>query len=174
MFRSSLSLDRRNVISTVLVGALVGAILLLAWSRSDADASWRAVWAAVAALVVAWAMAPRALVVEGGELRIERRLWPALRVPLADVERASPIDSLGKGVLRLGGVGGFFGSYGFFRSERLGWFRLYGTRRGQAVLIARHDALPLVVTPDDVAGAIDAIDPRPRLGAYREEPTTKA
>jgi hypothetical protein len=173
MFRSALSLDRRNVVSTVFVGALVGAAVLASF-RSDVGASWRAVWIAVVVLAGAWAMAPRELVVEGGELRIERRLWPALRVPLADVERASPIDSLGKGVLRLGGVGGFFGSYGFFRSEKLGWFRLYGTRRGQAVLIARRGALPLVVTPDDVAGAIDAIDPRPRLGAYRMDPPTTA
>jgi hypothetical protein len=169
MFRSLLSLDRQNVVSTVVVGVLVGASVLYMF-RSGSEQTQAMAWLVVGTFAVAYAMAPRALVVEGGELRIERRLWPALRVSLADVERASPIDSLG-GALRLGGVGGYFGSYGFFRSETLGWFRLYGTRRGQAVLIARRGAMPLVVTPDDVAGAIDAIDPRPKLGAYRATQT---
>jgi hypothetical protein len=166
MFRSTLSLDRRNVVSTVVASLLVGGVVLVIAHFDGANASHVA-WLMLATFAIAWAMAPRALVVEGSELRIERRFWPALRVSLADVQSASPIDSLGKGVLRLGGVGGYFGSYGFFRSNKLGWFRLYGTRGGQAVLIARRGAMPIVVTPDDVAGAIHAIDPRPRLGAYR-------
>jgi len=163
MFRSPLSLDRQNVFTTVLVGVIVAGSVLSLFG-SGAERTWA--WLLVGTFAVAYAMAPRALVVEDGELRIERRFWPALRVSLADVERASPITSVGF-ALRLGGVGGYFGSYGFFRSDKLGWFRLYGTRRGQAVLIARRGALPLVVTPDDVAGAIEAIDPRPRLSAYR-------
>jgi hypothetical protein len=171
MFRSSLSLDRNNVISTALVTGLVGAAALVSLVPGVGPA-WRAAWLAVAVLAIAYAMAPRELVVEGAELRIERRLWPALRVPLSDVERASSIDSLGTGVVRVGGVGGFFGSYGFFRSGTLGRFRLYATRGGQALLISRRGAVPLVVTPDDVAGAVVAIDRRPSLGAYRAEPSS--
>jgi hypothetical protein len=111
-------------------------------------------------------MSPHALVVEDDVLRIERRFWPALRVSLATIEKASPIASLGKGVLRTGGVGGFFGSFGLFRSDDLGWFRLYATRRGQAVVIRRNGRLPIVVTPDDVGGTIDSVDPRARGGPH--------
>jgi hypothetical protein len=117
------------------------------------------------ALLLSWAMAPRELVVQDGELRIERRAWPALVVRLDEVQSASPLDSLGGGVIRVFGVGGFFGSYGLFRSNALGRFRLYATHRGQAVLVRRVDGLPIVLTPDDVAGTIDAIDRRPQLGA---------
>ena len=165
MFRSPLTLDRANRISTAIVCILLagGIVAMLA---SDHPATRGPAWILAATFALCWAMSPRALVVEGGEIRIERRLWPALRVARADVERASPLNSLGRRVMRVGGVGGLFGSFGFFRSTDLGWFRLYATRRGQAVYIARRGAMPLVVTPDDVAGTIDAIDTRPRIVAY--------
>jgi len=115
-------------------------------------------------LGLSWAMSPRALVVDGGELRVERRAWQPLRIPLASVASASPLDRLGRGTLRLFGVGGFFGSYGLFSNGDLGRFRLYATRGGQAVIVRRTgDELPIVLTPDDVTGAIGAIDRRPLL-----------
>jgi hypothetical protein len=111
-------------------------------------------------------MSPRALVVDAGELRVERRAWPPLRIPLATVASAAPLDRLGRGTLRVFGVGGFFGSYGLFSNGDLGRFRLYATRAGQAVIVRRTGKeLPIVLTPDDVAGAIGAIDRRPLLPA---------
>jgi uncharacterized membrane protein YfcA len=162
MFRTQLSLDLANRVMTAGVAALVAAAFVLAeWRPSGAGRVALAV--VVGALALSFMMAPRALVVEKGELRIERRLWAPLRVPLADIERAALLGSLGGGVLRLFGVGGFFGSYGLFRSTKLGRFRMYATHGGQAVLVTRKGGLlPLVITPDDVAGAIDAINPRPR------------
>ena len=115
-------------------------------------------------LAASWAMSPVALVVDGGELRVERRAWRPLRVPLARVASASPLERLGAGTLRLFGVGGFFGSYGLHSNGDLGRFRLYATRSGQAVIVRRTGGqLPIVLTPDDVAGAIGAIDRRPLL-----------
>jgi hypothetical protein len=114
------------------------------------------------ALGISWAMSPREIVVESGELRIERRAWMPLRVSLASIVSASPLDRLGAGTIRVFGVGGFFGSYGLFHNEALGRFRLYATRSGQAVLVKRTGSdLPLVLTPDDVAGTIGALDRRP-------------
>jgi hypothetical protein len=164
MFRTDLSLDRVNRISTALVGVLVGGVILFALVRGNADAG-RAAVILVVTFAICFAMSPRALVVDDGEVRIERRFWSPLRIPRAEVERASPLDSLGARVLRIG-VGGYFGSFGLFRSGALGWFRLYRTRGGQAVRIRRRGALPIVVTPDDVAGAIHAIDRRPRIVAF--------
>jgi hypothetical protein len=109
-------------------------------------------------------MSPRELVVDGGEVRIERRAWRPLCIPLASITSAAPLDRVGRRAVRLFGTGGFFGSYGLFWSDALGRFRLYATRRGQAVIVRRTGgALPIVVTPDDVAGAIAAIDRRPLL-----------
>jgi hypothetical protein len=96
-------------------------------------------------------------------MRGHRRFFPPLRFALSEIESASPLDSAGTRVIRVFGVGGFFGSYGLFSSDKLGRFRAYATRRGQAVLVKRKSGLlPIVITPDDVAGAIDALDPRDR------------
>jgi hypothetical protein len=161
MFRSSMTLGRTQRRLTAFVFAVgLGA-------AGVAGALGRPIGLLPATLLVcalglSWAMAPRAIAVAGGELLVERRAWPALRLPLAAVASAAPIDRVGGRVIRLFGVGGFFGSYGLFSSDTLGRFRLYATRSGQAVQIRRNDGgLPLVVTPDDVAGTIAAIDRRP-------------
>ena len=103
----------------------------------------------VIGLAAAWAFAPTALEIDGGALRICRRAWRPVEVPLmsiATVETTPP--TLGCGV-RLFGVGGFFGSYGLFWTRNLGRFLAYVTRRGPSVLVRRRGALPVLVTPDD-------------------------
>jgi hypothetical protein len=55
-------------------------------------------------------------------------------------------------VVRLFGVGGFFGSYGLFWARGLGRFRAYATQSAPGVLVRRSGALPLIVTPDDADG----------------------
>jgi hypothetical protein len=155
-----MTLDGKNRTLTIFAFALLVALFGASVVFSQVPP-----WAAAVLLVtlsLAWAMAPRALVVDDREVTIERRMWPALRIPREEIDNAAPIDHLGKRALRLFGVGGFFGSYGLFYSDKLGRFRLYGTRAGQAVIVVRKGTLlPLVVTPDDVGGAIEAIDTRP-------------
>jgi hypothetical protein len=162
MFRSPMSLDRTHRTLTTGVAALLVA-LFFAMSASPQLGLWRnaTIGLLVAVLLLAWAMSPRALVVESGELRIERRAWRSVRVSLASVSSVAPLDGVGMGTIRVFGVSGFFGSYGLFYNTILGRFRLYATRRGQALIVRRNDALPLVVTPDDVAGSLRAIGPIP-------------
>jgi Bacterial PH domain len=159
MFRSAMTLDGRNRNMTAIVGgAVLVAIAVTLVTRPLVGL------AVLAVLALVWAMSPTALVVDGGELRIERRAWRPLRIPIASIRGASPLFALGGGTLRLFGVGGFFGSYGLFHNGRLGRFRLYATHAGEAVVVQRVDgALPLVLTPDDVAGTLGAINRRPRL-----------
>ena len=160
-----MTLDGRQRVMTGVVGlilvAVLGGIVI-----SGARLGFVPLAILGVVLGLSWAMAPRALVVDGGELRVERRAWRPLRVPLASVASAAPLDRLGRGTLRVFGVGGFFGSYGLFSNGDLGRFRLYATRSGQAVIVRRTGSeLPLVLTPDDVAGTIGAIDRRPLLTA---------
>ncbi len=160
MFRSPLSLDKPNVLSTAVAGLLVLAVVIVTQKTAP---EWAAMlsWGLVLALAVSFMLAPRELVVDGGEMRIHRRFFPPLRFELADIESAAPLDAAGTKVIRLFGVGGFFGSYGLFSSDKLGRFRAYLTRSGQAVLVKRKNGLlPIVLTPDDVEGAIHALDPR--------------
>lgn len=156
-----MTLDRANRNLTLVAGLVIALVTVISLALGNHQA-WLVVAVVSIAMALSWAMSPRALVVDERELRVERRLWPALRVARSDIENAAPLDSLGKRALRLFGVGGFFGSYGLFWSDKLGRFRLYGTRRGQAVVVVRRGGLlPLVLTPDDVAGTIGAVDRRP-------------
>ncbi len=162
MFRTAFSLDRAHANFTVLSSLLVVVTLVLAAVFLPHDGRLPVIALVLGALALSWMMGPSALVVEGAELRIERRAWRPLRVALSSVESAAPVSELGRRRVRVLGVGGFFGSYGLFASDKLGRFRLYSTRCGQAVIIRRNDgSLPIVVTPDDVAGTIAAIDQRP-------------
>ncbi len=165
-FRSPMSLDRTNVIFTSLV-----LLLLLAVTGGMFVAGNRAAPGIGLLLAVvmgaAWAMAPKALEITWDELVIQRRAWPALRVPRASIARAEPLSRLSAGTLRLFGVGGFFGSYGLFRNPDLGNFRLYATRGGTALLVRRQGAVPLLLTPDDVSGAIEALQSSAAGGASR-------
>jgi hypothetical protein len=163
MFRTPLTLDNTHRKLTLISSALLIAVLVIAAFVGKPTGIGVVAFLALV-LGLCWAMGPRELVVENGEMRIERRAWRALRVPLTDVESAAPLDRIGKKAARLFGVGGFFGSYGLFWSDTLGKFRLYATRKGQAVIVVRKGSLlPIVMTPDDVAGAIEAIDPRVRV-----------
>lgn len=163
MFRSAMTLDAANRTITLVVGG-VGAAGAVVTAVTGARVGLVILLVLGVTLALAWAMSPRAVTVRDGELHVDRRAWRPLRVPLTSIASAAPIAGLAGGTLRLFGVGGFFGSYGLFSNGELGRFRLYATRGGQAVLVKRTDgALPLVLTPDDVRGTIDAIDGRPQL-----------
>ncbi len=162
MFRTSMTLDRTTRRMTAISSGIIAVGLAAAASAAGARIGGGAVALIAGVLAVAWAMGPREVVVDGGELRIGRRAWRPLRVPVASITSASPTDRAGRRALRLLGTGGFFGSYGLFWSDALGRFRLYATRTGQAVVVRRSGGrLPIVLTPDDVAGTIAALDRRP-------------
>jgi hypothetical protein len=168
-FRSPMTLDAANRALTIVLSLVILGIVLLTSvgvGKLAGPVPALVVAPLVVVMLVAWAMSPRAVAVVAGDMLVERRAWPALRVPLASIERAEPFERAGR-ALRIIGVGGFFGSYGLFTSDALGRFRLYATRRGKAVLVRRSGgAIPLVLTPDDVAGTLAAIDPR------HDEPAT--
>jgi hypothetical protein len=84
---------------------------------------------------VTWALAPRALTIGGGMLRVERPLRP-VEVPLGEVRAVGRLPGgAPKGIVRVGGSGGAFGSYGRFWSRDLGLVRVYATRRSDHVLV---------------------------------------
>ena len=155
MARFPMTLDRAHRVLTVVALALVAGAFAVALSAVGM-LMLPVLGFVVVALAVSWAMAPCALAVEGDELRVERRAWPALRVPLETVTAAEPVALSGR-TLRIAGVGGFFGSYGLFTNGQLGRFRLYATRRQDAMIVRRRQGLPIVITPDDIPGAVRAL-----------------
>jgi hypothetical protein len=165
MFRSSMTLDTPQRVSTVIASTLLPTGLLVTFVTGS-RVGLGVFTFVLLVLGVAWALSPRGILVAGGELQIERRAWAPLCIPLSSISGASLLDRLGPGTLRLFGVGGFFGSYGLFSNPALGRFRLYATRSRPAVLLSRNGGdLPIVITPDDAAGTIGALehrDQRPR------------
>jgi hypothetical protein len=156
MFRTQMTLDPLFRTLTIVFGSLCGAMAVFALTTRT-GAGYFGCFLAVGVLGFAWAMSPRAVTVAGGELLVERRAWTPVRVPVRTIQAVTSLDRMGKGV-RVFGVGGLFGSYGLFANDTLGRFHLYATRRGPAVIVRRNDALPIVLTPDNVIGTIEAIE----------------
>lgn len=153
-----MTLDRAYRALTAIVFALViGAFAVVAMAVGEIAVP--IIGFIAVALAISWAMAPRRLVIGDGELRVERRAWRAMRVPLSAVASAEPVAISGR-TLRIAGVGGFFGSYGLFTNGELGRFRLYATRRQNGMIVRRTSGLPIVITPDDVVGAVKALGER--------------
>ena len=105
-FRSRPSLDGTYRTVTLLVSGVV-AVSLVGAVRAGAAVGIGALALVVGVLAIAWAMAPREVVVEHDELRIERRAWRSQRIPLSEVEGAERLSTIGRAV-RVFGVGGFF------------------------------------------------------------------
>jgi len=163
--RFELPWDRTLRVTTTLyvllllgLGLGVGAILL---AQADGDPVARLAGLApllvmAGAIPLTWALAPRALVVGQGLLRIERPLRP-VELPLSEVRVVGrlPREAL-SGLLRTGGSGGAFGYYGRYWSRRLGAIRLYATRRDEYVLVDTATGR-FVVTPDDPDAFVAAV-----------------
>ena len=161
MFRTTMTLDMTQRATTILVSALVAATIA-AVVANGTRGGITGVLLVGATLALSWAMSPHGLVVDASEIRVLRRAWRPLRVPIASIASATSIDRRGDRVLRLFGVGGFFGSYGLFQGKELGRFRLYATRSGDAILLRRRGrALPIVLTPDDITGTLRALNRLP-------------
>lgn len=84
---------------------------------------------------IAWGLAPRGFTIEGGELTVNRALFP-VRIPLAAIRGAWLVGREQVGALvKVAGSGGLFGHYGRYYSRGLGSFRLYATRRDRLVVV---------------------------------------
>lgn len=106
----------------------------------------------------AWAFSPASARVEGGEIRIERNLAPAVVIPLADVRRAEPLHpAYAHRLRRVAGTavpGGV--AYGHFRSVELGDVQLYAWR-GDAYVLVDTAVRRVVLTPEDPDAFLAAV-----------------
>jgi hypothetical protein len=105
---------------------------------------------AVATIFAAiWAFSPVAAQVEGGEVRIERKLAPAVVIPVVEVRRVERVaPQYVRRLRRVGGTAAGAVRYGHFRSPELGDVQLYAWRSDGYVLLDTDEAR-ILVTPDD-------------------------
>lgn len=152
-----------------LVALVMCAIPLLAWSIFPGIAigdrhgpggpgAVAARWASLLAPLIAtacWALGPKGLEIECGELRVQRNAWRPTSIPLSGIREIEilPPGAL-RGAIRTFGVGGLFGYYGWFYKK--GAFRLWATRSDRLVEIVAAGRR-VVVSPDDPARFVDGL-----------------
>ncbi len=157
---------------SAVVTLLVLGVPLLVWSvipgvRMEAGSAFAGTVVLFIPLVplVSWAWSPRAVTLEGGELRVLRRAWRAAAYPLREVTEVAVLPPRWLlGSVRTFGNGGLFGYYGWFWRKG-GAFRLFATRRDRLVEVV-VGGKRVVVSPDEPARLADAIlasAPRARL-----------
>lgn len=124
-------------------------------------------------LLLTYAWAPRGYACEGRTL-IVRRLIGDLAIPLDSLReaRAAQPDDF-RGCLRLWGSGGVFGYFGLFRTSKLGKCSWYATHRKNMVVIVTA-AKTALVSPDDVAGFLEAIGPVAQATSAASVPAPEA
>jgi hypothetical protein len=122
------------------------------------------IWAAPLVGLASWALAPRAIEIEGGELRIRRRAWRGASYPLAEVTEVAVLPPRWLlGSVRTFGSGGLFGWYGWYWKK--GPFRLFATRTDRLVEVVAGGRR-VVVSPDEPARLVEGLvgsAPRARL-----------
>lgn len=143
--------DRVTRVLTVVGSVLLAAVGVVVAAASESSASVLG-WLLLVALVAAWALSPARYRLDGPILVVERRGWPAKRLPGVTAVRVA--DDAGErfpwwSTLRLGGSGGLFGWYGVFWRRRTGRFLAYVTDRHVQVVVERGSELPVVVSPAD-------------------------
>lgn len=90
-----------------------------------------------------------------GELRVRRLLWRT-RIPLHSLVDAEWRQGPFGRAMRTCGNGGLFSFSGWFYQKGIGSFRALATRTGDAVILTFRDRKPIVVTPGDPAGFVQA------------------
>lgn len=119
--------------------------------------------AAIAAFVpLGYAVTEEAVVI--------RRPIRSIRIPLTRVSEARRIELTR--IVRVCGVGGFFGTWGRFTSKQLKSFRAYVTQRGNLICLHLTEGDPVVLSPDDPDGMIAEIQHRvPRAACSASAPS---
>jgi hypothetical protein len=97
------------------------------------------------------------------EAVVIRRPIRSIRIPLTRVSEARRIELTR--IVRVFGVGGFFGAWGRFTSTQLDSFRAYVTQRGNLICLHLKDGDPVVLSPDDPDGMVAEIQRRVSLAA---------
>ena len=159
--RFPMSLDAGNRLITLTVVAVCVVVLAVQVVVCRPPMTW--IPLLTAALLVpimgsCWAMAPTSLAIDGDALRIERRAWRAIRIPLRDIAALESTTGMrALNTLRLFGVGGFFGTFGLMWSRPVGRFWAYATRTAPSILLRVRGSLPVLVTPDDPQAVVAAL-----------------
>ena len=139
-------MDTAITIVTVSVFLLLGFFLVLAVSMHEKP-MWGAVALVAVVIAVSWQMRPARYEVSDESVRIVRG-WPfkSIMIPKIQIKDVRPVSRSWK-TIRTCGVGGLFGSGGWFWNKELGHFLVAITNGHKLVLIANGGKF--VISPEN-------------------------
>jgi hypothetical protein len=94
--------------------------------------------------------------VADGCLSVRRLFW-LTRIPIRTLTDAEERRGSFGWAWRTCGNGGLFSFSGWYFQKSLGSFRALATRTGDVVILKFSDRRPIVVTPDDIDGFVEAV-----------------
>jgi len=165
----SVSMDVTMRIMTIVLIVLMSVVSCLliyhAFSGEELNVWSRTVLVLVGAfsvvlLPVLAFFAPRAYIVTPSHV-VVHRLGPDVKVPRDRIRHVQPIPGRLRAPLRLWGAAGFLGAWGWYYNRDLGVFRAYVTRKDQTVILRLTESKPLVLSPDDPEGFLEALAEAP-------------
>jgi hypothetical protein len=98
-------------------------------------------------------MAPRGYAVDPEGILVLRH-WPRTFIRADDLVAVEPIEL--RRVWKVCGCQGVYGGWGWFSSDKLSWFRAYITHTDRLVVLRLRRGTPVVVSPDDPEGFVQA------------------
>ena len=155
------SLDKTAVGITIFITALFAFIAgALSIVNVNTDAA-HPIYVDIILLIIyclAFAFRPAGYKITGDTLIICRPI-SNVQINRTDIKKVEMLDNKElSGTIRTFGVGGLFGYYGFFANYTLGSMTWYATRRDKGVLITTINNKKIVVTPDEQAAFVDALN----------------
>lgn len=160
------SMDRLHRVSTALaLTSLIVALAVLIYQGSLAShAGQTAMFFGFAGVLIVmalslWLFAPLSYDVTSGAVIIRRWVYD-VRIAMDQIQSARVVEL--HGVMRTCGVGGFLGSWGWFRSRELPQFFACVRHRRPLVCLELDGAAPVVLSPDDAERFIAEVSQRMR------------
>jgi hypothetical protein len=114
-------------------------------------------------LLLSYAFQPTAYLLDEKQLRIRRRWFRTLSIPLEQISAASPAPSLAdvpQRGLRFAFNPGIFGYQGPFHLAPYGQAFFIATNRERLVSLAREGRPPLIISPERPRAFVDALNER--------------
>jgi Bacterial PH domain len=146
------SLDKGAKIITIGTTALFAAIIITQYFIINTANLLIPICTIVALLAIfftVFAFRPINYQMSAGRLIIHR-LSGDVKIDRSQIKSVEILDKEKMGrVVRIFGVGGFFGYYGKFANTKMGSMTWYATRRDKTVLVKMQNNKKIVLTPDE-------------------------
>ncbi len=158
-FKASLDALAKNL-SIALTLVFVSTIVIQLWlmKGNGQPASLFIVALLLIIFLSAYLFRPQGYTVTTDALIIKRSVSPVTIVRNSIVSAEQLHDNSLSGSIRLFGVGGLFGYFGKFSNSKLGKMTWYATRRNRnVILLLTNDQKKIIVTPDDPAAFLQAL-----------------